>query len=79
MGEWAKNIQAFWYGANGLEFVAWKGSHQIQVYPCDEYPSPAKYTIQHHTRIETVEEFNDCLMNGQRMKASYEAIEDFMI
>ncbi|OZB99081.1 hypothetical protein CJP46_02665 [Paenibacillus sp. XY044] len=67
-------MQAFWFGANGCEYVAWKGSHQIYVYPTDEYPSPPSYIIQHKKRIETLEEFDNALIHGIRMRATYSEI-----
>lgn len=71
MGKWSDRIHAFWFGANGCEYVAWKGSHQIYVYPTDEYPSPPSYIIQHKKRIETLEEFDNALTFGTRMVATY--------
>lgn len=72
MGEWSETLSAFWYGANGCEYIAWKGSHQIFEYPTWEYPSPPERVIQHTTRIETLADFTDALNSGRWLKASYE-------
>lgn len=70
-GEWAKGIQAFWCGGNNTEYIAWKGSHQIYVFPCREYPQMPSEVIQHTNRIETVEDFNVAMENGIRYQATY--------
>ena len=70
-GKWSENIQAFWCGGNDTEYVAWKGSHQILVYPCGMYPSPPSEVIQHTQRIESVEEFDAAMENGIRFKTNY--------
>jgi len=70
--EWDDNINCFWYGANGCEYIAWKGSHHVFVFPTWEYPKPPSEIIQHNTRIETVEEFEKALEMGERMKVTYE-------
>jgi hypothetical protein len=72
MGEWSENINAFWFGANNCEWVAWKGSHQIFVYPCDTHPKPPSEIIQHHSRIETLEDFTEAMETGERLIASYQ-------
>ncbi|EOO41625.1 hypothetical protein IIU_00364 [Bacillus cereus VD133] len=64
-------MDAFWYGANGCEFIAWKGSHQIFVYPCDEYPNPPSEIIQFSERIETIDDFRMALDKGGKLKCSY--------
>lgn len=75
MGEWDKDINAFWFGANNCEWVAWKGSHQILVYPCDEHPKPPSSIIQHTARIETLEDFTEAMINGVEYKAIYQESE----
>lgn len=74
LGEWSDKIQAFWFGANGCEYVAWKGSRQIYVYPTDEYPNPPTYIIQHEERIERLEDFDEALTGGIRMRATYSEV-----
>lgn len=71
MAEWSKQLNAFWFGANNSEYIAWKGSHQIFEYPCDEYPQPPSRVIQHTKRIETLEEFEKALDNGAWLSVSY--------
>ncbi|UED72131.1 hypothetical protein [Brevibacillus sp. HD3.3A] len=75
MSQWAENIQAFWHG-DWREYIAWKGSHQILVYPTDEHPGPPSHVIQYTKRIETLEDFNDALQNGKWLKATYEETEE---
>lgn len=53
--EWSKSINAFWCGGMDEEFIAWKGSHQIFIFPCSDYPNPPTEIIQHTERIETLE------------------------
>lgn len=71
LGEWDKGINAFWFGANGCEWVAWKGSHQIFVHPCDRYPHPPVGVIQHTKRIENLEDFTEAMNEGNYYKAKY--------
>lgn len=70
-GEWSDTINAFWMGANNCEFIAWKGSHQIFVYPCDEHPQPPCAIYQHTKRIKTLEDFNDALDNRSVYNVTY--------
>lgn len=72
MSEWDKGLNAFWAGGNGCEYIAWKGSHQIFVYPTWEHPAPPSEVIQHTKRIETLTDFDDALDNGRHMKVEYE-------
>jgi hypothetical protein len=76
LGEWADNINAFWFGANRCEYIAWKGSHQVFVYDAECYPEPPSYIIQHNRRIETINEFSNAINNGVYMIASYSKKED---
>lgn len=55
----------------GYEYIAWKGSVDVYVYSCDSYPSPPEEIIYYGKRIETVEDFDDALAHGKRMKATY--------
>ena len=71
LGEWSESIQAFWFGANDCEWIAWKGSHQIFVYPCHSHPSPPTQVIQHTKRIETLEDFTEAIETGKLLDASY--------
>lgn len=71
LGEWSETINAFWYGANGCEYVAFKGSHQIFVFPTWEYPNPPSEIIQHTDSIETLEDFTAALEKGVRYEAYY--------
>lgn len=71
VGNWSEKLNAFWMGANNCEFIAWKGSHQIFVYLCDEYPSPPSMIYQHTKRIETLEDFNDALDNQKIFDVTY--------
>lgn len=71
LGEWSNGIQAFWYGANADEWIAWKGSNQIFVYSSESYPSPPYQVIQHDKRIETLEDFNDAFENGKKLDVFY--------
>lgn len=75
MSQWAENIQAFWHG-DWREYIAWKVSHQILVYPTDEYPNPPSYVIQYNKRIVTLEDFDNVLINGKWFKANYEVTEE---
>jgi hypothetical protein len=70
-GEWSDTINAFWCGGNDTEYIAWKGSHQIYVFPCGEYPNAPSEIIQHTNRIETVGDFNNAMENGIRSRATY--------
>lgn len=71
LGEWSEEINAFWHGANNCEWIAWKGSHQIFIYPCDNYPNPPSEILQHTKRIETLEDFTEAMYNGTFFKAEY--------
>jgi len=70
-GEWSATLSAFWFGANGCEFIAFKGSHQIFVYPCDEHPNPPSEVWHYHEKINTAEQFDDALDNHIKYKAVY--------
>jgi hypothetical protein len=74
LGKWSDNIKAFWAGANGEEYIAHKGSNQIFVYPCGDYPNMPSKVIQHTKRMETVEDFEDGLENGIRYEVTYKRI-----
>ncbi|WP_245595193.1 hypothetical protein [Fictibacillus gelatini] len=71
IGEWSEEIRAFWFGANNCEWIAWKGSHQIFVFPCDEYPNPPSKIIQHNKRIESIEDFTEAMQNGKTYIVEY--------
>lgn len=73
-GEWSKSLNAWWSGLNGIEHIAWKGSHQIFVYPPDDYPNPPMEIWQYHKRIETLEDFTDALENSIKLKVDYNKI-----
>lgn len=75
LGEWSDSIQAFWFGANCCEWVAWKGSNQVFVYPCDNYSDLPKYVIQHKERIETLEEFTKAIYSGKVYEPEYKEVE----
>jgi hypothetical protein len=77
VGEWSDDLSAFWFGANGCEFVSWKGSHDIYVYPVDDYPNPPAYVIHGIKQIETLEDFNYTLNNGIEYECNYERTNDF--
>lgn len=68
---WDNNIHAFWSGVNGNEYIAWKGSHQIFVFPCGTYPKPPSEIIQYHKRIETINDFEDAMSAGEEFACSY--------
>jgi len=72
LGEWSDNLNAFWMGANNMEFIAWKGSHNIAVYPCDDYPNLPTLFVQGDRRIESVEDFDYVLRNGEGFAPNYE-------
>lgn len=65
LGEWSDKLQAFWFGANNCEHIAFKGSNQVFVYDCDTYPLPPIEIIQHTGRIETLEDFDKALNEGK--------------
>jgi hypothetical protein len=70
-GKWSNSIQAFWCGGMDAEYIAWKGSHQIFIYPCkEEYPNSPSHVIQHKNRIETEEDFDEAMKTGIRYKCS---------
>jgi hypothetical protein len=71
IGKWSDSLNAFWFGANDCEWVAWKGSYQIFVYPCNEHPNPPASVIQHTNRIETIEDFTEAMENGRTFQADY--------
>jgi hypothetical protein len=70
-GHWSETLMAFWFGANGCEYIAFKGSHQILEFPCYKYPNPPTRIIQHTERIETLEDFNNALDKGKWFSAVY--------
>ena len=70
-GEWSEKIYAFWFGANGCEYIAWKGAFQIMVYPTHEHPNPPSKVLISNERIETLEQFSNVLNNGVEMDVSY--------
>lgn len=69
--EWSDKIQAFWRGGEGVEYIAWKGSHQVFVFPCGEYPKPPSSIIDHSDRIETLEDFEAAMTTGVHYDATY--------
>lgn len=77
LGEWSDNINAFWFGANGCEWIAWKGSHQIFEYPCDFYPNPPSRIIQHDKMIETLEDFTEAMYKGKVYEPRYEQVKAY--
>jgi hypothetical protein len=77
IGEWSESINAFWFGANDCEWIAWKGSNQIFVYPSIDYPSPPSGVVQHTKRIETIEDFTEAMETGKLFKVSYEEKEAY--
>lgn len=77
VGEWSDSINAFWFSANGCEWIAWKGSHQIFVYPGIAYPSPPTQVLQHTKRIDSVEEFNEAMNTGILYETSYEPVKAY--
>lgn len=74
-GEWSDTLQAFWYGANNCEYIAYKGSHHIFVYPCDNYPNPPTEIWQHTERIETLRQFSEALHQGKQFNIHITPIE----
>lgn len=75
LGKWSDSINAFWFGANGWEMIAWKGSHQIFIYDCDRYPQPPFQVIQHSSRIETLEDFTDAINTGEVYEPTYPRVK----
>ncbi|MFS0643782.1 hypothetical protein [Siminovitchia sp. 179-K 8D1 HS] len=75
LGEWSDTINAFWFGANNCEWIAWKGSHQVFVYPCDEHPNPPSQIIQHSNRIESLEDFTEAIYNGNLYEPEYKQVK----
>jgi len=73
-GEWSEDLSAWWFGANGCEFVAWKGSPEIAVYPCDNYPELPTHFIKSDKRIETLEDFDFVLNNGEKYACQYQQV-----
>ncbi|MBX6360513.1 MAG: hypothetical protein IRZ03_10600 [Acidobacterium ailaaui] len=71
VGQWSNTLNTFWYGANGCEFIAFKGSYQILVFPTDEYPKPPSQIIHHTDKIETLRDFNEALEKGVWYDACY--------
>ena len=74
IGEWSEKIQAFWFGANGCEWVAWKGSNQIFVYPGEKHPAPPQQIIHFPERLENVEDFTEAMYKGTVFNVQYEAV-----
>lgn len=74
MSEWNEKLKVFWQGGNGCEYIAWKGSHQVFVYPGWEHPAPPSEVIQHTKRIETLEDFDDALDNGKHLNVEYKEL-----
>lgn len=71
LGEWSDKVNAFWFGANGREWIAYKGSRQVFVYPCDHYPAPPSQVIQHNEPVETLNVFTDAIRTGTVYNATY--------
>lgn len=69
--EWSETLNAFWYGANGCEYIAYRGSHHVFVYPCHKHPEPPSEVWQFTRRIETLEDFNEALNNHVVYVANY--------
>lgn len=74
LGEWSESLKVFWFGGMDMEYIAWKGSHEILVYDCSKYPCPPNYVIKFNRRIRTLEDFNDALTNGLRMEVYYKEV-----
>lgn len=75
-GEWHERINAFYFAANGREYVACKGSHQVMVYDGATYPAPPSMVLQHTDRVETLDDFSLALRFGKRMQATYTDLPD---
>lgn len=73
IGEWSKEINAFWLGANGNEYITWKGLQNIFVYDCDDHISPCQIW-EFDKRIEALELFNEALYNSRKFKVKYSPI-----
>lgn len=71
MTEWSDKLNAFWRGANGCEYIAYRGSHHIFVYDCDTYPSPPIAVWQFTRVIDSLEDFEEALENSVKYKAVY--------
>ncbi|QQO40648.1 DNA binding protein [Bacillus phage 000TH008] len=65
------SFNSFWLGANGNEYIAYKGSQHIFVYPSNEYPDPPSSVIMFDRRIETVDDFKEALKHGEVLAAHY--------
>lgn len=77
IGEWSDNLNCFWFGANHCEWIAWKGSNQVFVFPCDEYPNPPTQIIQYAKRIETLEDFTNAIQKGVVYDTEYKEIKPY--
>jgi hypothetical protein len=74
--EWSDKIKAFWFGTLDSEYIAWKGSHQVFVYPIDQHPAPPAKVIQFTRRIETIQDFEEALQQGVRYEVQYSQIKE---
>jgi len=75
LGEWDNNMNAFRFGANNCEWIAWKGSHQVFVYPCEKCPQLPSQVIQHTNRIETLEDFSEAIYTGAVYEPTYQKVK----
>ena len=74
IGEWSDTLHAFWYGANGCEFISFYGSQDIFVY--SQYPNPPIEVWHYNKRIESLEDFSDALHNSTKYITKYTKIPD---
>ncbi len=75
LGEWDSKLNCFWFGANNCEWIAWKGSNQVFVYPCDEYPNPPSQIIQYTKMIESLDDFTEAIQSGVVYETSYKEVK----
>ncbi|WP_041088115.1 hypothetical protein [Jeotgalibacillus soli] len=69
--EWSDNLQVFWSGDNGLDYIASKGSSSIYVYTGDFLWDPPVQVIDGNRRIKSVEDFDYVMSNGKKFKTKY--------
>lgn len=65
-GEWVADLEAFYYNVHGHEYLASKGSNEIIVQAENPFAAAPAYVLQHTAPINTVDDFNEALLNGKR-------------
>ncbi|WFO97897.1 hypothetical protein [Bacillus subtilis] len=71
IGEYNVDLNIFWFGANGCEYISYKNSRQVFVYPTHTHPAPPDRLIVYSRPIKTLHDFGEAIENGEVYKSRY--------